>query len=164
MPRLRGKELEAAAQKVGQDSVRQFVRGPSNPDKARAAEMQPKIIEPVDRVVDHKWADNMAFNEEIVEVTVHTTSDKNAEPIVEVYNNGVPQRFIRGRRQPVKRKFVEVLARAKMTSYGNQKIMLDGGDETYVYPESTALRYPFTVHNDANPRGIDWLKSILAEG
>ncbi len=158
MPRLRGKQLEAAEQQIGQPTVRKLkTTGP-----AKDA-LSPALIEPVDSPFKKQWAEDMQFNEEKVEVTVHTTSDKNAEPIVEVYNNGVPQRFIRGKRQTVKRKFVEVLARAKMTSYGNQKIMLDGGDETYVYPESTALRYPFTVHSDPNSRGIDWLKSILAE-
>lgn len=162
MPRLRGKQLEAAEQTIGQDSVRKFVRGPEK-DIPKKAALEQKLVEAVERPVSDTWAEDMQFNEEKVEVTVHTTSDKNAEPIVEVYNNGIPQRFIRGKRQTVKRKFVEVLARAKMTSYGNQKIMLDGGDETYVYPESTALRYPFTVHSDPNPRGIDWLKAILSE-
>jgi hypothetical protein len=158
MPRLRGKQLDAAEQVVGQDGVRTLkATGP-----AKTA-LSPKLIEPVERVVNQEWADDMVFANEMVEVTVHTTSDKNAEPIVEVYNNGIPQRFIRGKRQTVKRKFVEVLARCKMTTYGNQKIMLDGGDETYTYPESTALRYPFTVNADSNPKGIDWLKSILSE-
>lgn len=159
MPRLRGRQLEAAEQQIGQPGTRQFVE-----DEDGNAKMSPSLIEPVDRPIDHQRAEALAFNEEILEVTVHTSADKNAEPIVEVFNGGIAQRFIRGQKQKVKRKFVEVLARAKQTSYSNQKVIIEGGDETYVYPESTALRYPFVVHSDPNPKGVDWLKSILAEG
>ena len=105
----------------------------------------------------------MAFNEEVIEITVHTSAEKFAEPIVEVFCNGIPQRFARGKKQAVKRKYVEVLARAKQTNYGNQQIVQDNGEGIFLYPSSTGLRYPFTVNNDPNPRGLDWLKSVLAE-
>lgn len=161
MPRLRGKELDAATQKIGQQHTRQFIE---EEDETAKPKLSVPVIESVDRPVDKKWAEAMAFNEEVIEVVVHTTSDKTAEKIVEVFNNGIRQMFIRGEKQKVKRKFVEVLARAKQTNYGNQQIKTDNGEEVYVYPASTALRYPFSVVNDPNPRGIDWLKSVLAEG
>ena len=157
MPRLK-KDLEAAEQVIGQRHTRQFLET----DDAKPS-LTPQAVEPVGRPVDKDWADQMKFMEEVIEVTVHTSSEKFAEPVVEVFCNGIPQRFARGNRQAVKRKYVEVLARAKQTNYGNQQIVQENGEETYTYPASTALRYPFTVNNDPNPRGIDWLKSVLAE-
>jgi hypothetical protein len=165
MPRLRGKALEAAEQVVGQDQTRQFVE---DEDEHTGRKKKPKLnatlIEPVDKPVNKEWAEQMAFNEEIIKIRVHESTDKLAENPVEVFCNGMPQRFIRGQEQAVKRKYVEVLARAKQTTFGNQKITIGQGEETYVYPSHTALRYPFSVVEDPSPKGRDWLKSVLAEG
>lgn len=158
MPRIARKEFDAAAEKVGQDRPRTI----KSTGPARKA-IEPALIETVDRPVDKDWADQMAFNEEPVRVLVHESTDKNAELIVEVYNNGVPQRFIRGQAQVVKRKFLEVLARAKMTTQGQQLIKDGEGNDTYRMVPHTALRYPFSVMEDSNPRGADWLKAVLAE-
>lgn len=162
VPRLRGRELEAAEQKIGQQYTRQFVED-EDPSPKKTPKLTAAIVEPVERPVDKKWAEMMQFAEDLIEVTVHTTSEKNAEPFVLVACNGINQYFVRGQKQAVKRKFVEVLARAKQTNYENQQIKMDNGEETYIYPARTALRYPFTVHNDPNPKGIDWLKSVLAD-
>lgn len=121
-------------------------------------------IEVVDRPVEQSWAEDMAFNESQVKVLVHESTDKNAEAVVEVFCNGVPQRFIRGRAQDVKRKFVAVLARAKMTTYSQEKVRDDDGNESYRNIPHTALRYPFSVVADSDPRGADWLTAVLAEG
>jgi len=172
MPRLRGKSLDAAEQQIGQKYTRQFVEddkdetqpGRRLDPKRRRPSLTPSLIEPVDRPVNKEWADQMAFNEELVTIRVHESTDKFAENPVEVFCNGIAQRFLRGQDQVVKRKYVEVLARAKMTTYGNQKITIGDGEESYVYPSHTALRYPFAVVEDQNPKGRDWLKSVLAEG
>jgi len=125
--------------------------------------LEPALIEPVERPVKKDHADRLAFNEEKIEVMVHESTDKNAEAVVEVFVNGIPQRFVRGQTQAVKRKFVEALARAKRTAYSQEKVM-DNGIESYRNVPHTALGYPFSVVRDPNPRGADWLKSVLAEG
>lgn len=125
--------------------------------------LEPDLVEPADRVVNKDWADMMAFNEEVIEVMVHESTDKNAEAIVEVFNNGIPQRFIRGQKQMVKRKFVEVLAKAKPTNYTQRAESDRDFTEGGAFVPHTAIRYPFSVTNDPNPRGADWLRSILQQ-
>lgn len=119
-------------------------------------------IEVVDGPSLGDYAAELAFNEEYVEVTVHETTDKNAAMLVDVYCNGVPQRFIRGQTQRVKRKFVEVLARAKQTRIKTE-VEMRGNDPVNKIVRTTGLRYPFRVDNDRNPKGQDWLKRILMQ-
>lgn len=143
--------LEAAEQTVGQDRPREMpARG-----KAR---IEAAHIEPVERVSKEKL-ELLAFMEEMVTVLVHESTNPNDEPIPEVWNDGVAQRFIRGQEQRVKRKYVEVLARAKMTSYKQVKLPDNRG---YKNIPQTALRYPFSVIEDSQ-KGKDWLKRVLAE-
>lgn len=162
MPRLKPhqvkKHFETEEQVVGQDKPR--VMKSTGPAKQSLEAAQ---IEPTDRPVDKKWAETMQFNEDVLTVMVHESTDKNAEPIVEVFNGGIAQRFIRGKEQEVKRKFVEVLARAKMTTYTQQAYKDDNGVDSIRQVPHTALRYPFSVVRDPSPRGKDWLKSVLAE-
>ena len=108
------------------------------------------------------YAAELAFMEEFVEVTVHESTDVNAEPIVDVYCNGTPQRFLRGQTQRVKRKYVEVLANARQTSI-KTNVRNDGDNIYNRIDKHTALRYPFSM-NDSNPRGQAWLKKLLATG
>lgn len=111
----------------------------------------------------HDHAANLAFMDEIVEVMVFPSSDKYAEQVVDVYNNGTPQRFIRGKWQNVKRKFVEVLARAKPFNVTTPETTDANGNRTTRIDTYTGLRYPFEMR-DRNPRGASWLQGILAEG
>jgi hypothetical protein len=149
-------QTDAAAETIGQDRPRaQKSTGPARES------LEPAHIEAVDRPVDKDWADQMKFNEEPVKIVVHDSTEKNAERVVEVWNNGISQRFIRGQEQVVKRKFMEVLARAKITSYTQEKVRDEDGNESYRNIPHTALRYPFSVIEDLNPRGREWLRTVL---
>ena len=108
-----------------------------------------------------KWLDEMAFMEEEVLVRIHTTTDKNANPIPDVYVNGRVQRFLRGQEQRVKRKFIAKLAQSQSTVYDNVKTQGADGEDKYIYPPNTAEVYPFTVINDS-PKGEQWLKALMA--
>lgn len=112
------------------------------------------------RIRGKKWHDEMAFANEMVTVRIHTSTDKNAHPIPDVYVNGRVQRFPRGEEIKVRRCYVERLARAMATTYGCIKVKDANGDDKYVYPPATAEVYPFTVIGDT-PKGEAWLKSIL---
>lgn len=149
--------IEALNFKAGQDAERVMKSTGAAKDS-----LEPALIEPVDRPVDHGWAGDMAFLEEPVSVRVAESADKNAESIVEVFCNGVPQRFIRGQTQTVKRKFIGVLCRAKPTSFSQVKRQSDDGVEQYVEVPHTAVRYPFSVMEDQNPIGRAWLEAELA--
>jgi hypothetical protein len=125
--------------------------------------LEPAIIEPVDQPVNKDWADAMAFNETLVTIMVHETTDKTANPLPDIYVNGVPQRFFRGKEQDVKWKFVEVLARAKKTSYTQHQEKDANGDDVYVNDPHTALEYPFSLVRAPSQLYFDKLKAILAE-
>lgn len=108
------------------------------------------------------YAKELAFMEEVVDVMVHESTDPNAEPVVDVYCNGMPQRFVRGQMQKVKRKYVEILANARQTSI-KTNVRNDGDNVYNRIDKHTALRYPFSMQ-DSNPRGQAWLKKLLATG
>lgn len=109
------------------------------------------------------YAAELAFNEEPVEVMVSESTDKNASAVVEVFCNGRSQYFVRGKAQVVKRKFVEILARARETSITTTTAAQGAdGEPVNRINKHTALRYPFSVIHDANPKGREWLKQTLA--
>lgn len=112
------------------------------------------------RIRSKKWHDEMAFANEQVLVRIHTTTDKNAQELPEVFVNGRVQRFPRGQEISVRRCFVERLARAMATTYGNKKVKGPDGEDKYIYPAQSAEVYPFTVIGDT-PKGERWLKDLM---
>lgn len=110
-----------------------------------------------------EYARELAFFEELVEVEVHESTDPNAEPIVDLYCNGVSQRFIRGVPQVVKRKYVQILATAKPQTIST-KTAVEGDNVVNRITRHAALRYPFRVIRDDNPKGADWLRQTLLNG
>ena len=108
------------------------------------------------------YAKELAFMEEIVEVMVHESQEENPDLIVDLYCNGVPQRFIRGVPIKVKRKYVEILANAR-TERMKTNVVREGDNVYNRVNKHTALRYPFQMQ-DPNPRGQAWLKGLLAKG
>lgn len=153
MPR---RKIEAAEEQVGQPGI------VTMPSDGEARLERPEIV-PVDGPDWKAKAELLAFMEEPVTVVVHTSTDKNASQIVEVWNDGRVQRFLRGEEQVVKRKFVEVLARAKSDTFRSVEYMDEAGNQAFRYPKTTSLKYPFAVIRDDNPKGSAWLKKILAE-
>jgi hypothetical protein len=157
MPRWPEKSLNAAEQDVGKQAdliipaTGQIVRDDNS-------------IEVMDRPLTNDLADSMAFMEEKVEVMVHESTDQNAENPVQVSCNGINQFFFRGQPQEVRRKFIEILARAKTTSIATHERRDHQGDMSFRIARATALRYPFSVIRDENPKGSTWLRKILQEG
>lgn len=126
-------------------------------------------IEPVHDVLGAKEkADALAFNEEEMVIIIHESTDENAEKYVYLSVNGqgpgpgnipwVPRAI------PVKmkRKFVEVLCRARPVAYGSVEKINPMGERYIEYPKASALRYPFSVVTDPNPRGGRWLQALLS--
>ena len=108
-------------------------------------------------------ADMLAFMEQELEVMVHDSNNPQDVPIPMFQNDGRSQYFIRGKTQTVKRKFVEILARCKQTTFSNQLYQDAAGADAYRYPSHTALMFPFSIISDPHPRGRDWLKTVLNE-
>ncbi len=152
--------LEAAEQQIGQDTE---LAMPTSGPLAGMVRTDQDI-----QIVDGpQWADKaaaLAFNEEVIQIMVHESTDKNSSPLVDVYNNGIPQRFIRGQVQAVKRKYVEVLARAKPVGIRTSTAESGDGEIYNRIAKTSALAYPFSIVSDPNPKGPAWIKKILAEG
>jgi len=157
-------------------------RAPSSID-AESEHMQERVLPPdgdlpeYDNVIEPVAASNtvgdkmkdLAFMEEEVEIIVAPTTDKNAERHVFVSVNGqgagpkgIPW-LTRGVPYRVKRKFVEVLAKAKRVAVSTDEVLDSRGDRTIAVTKTSALAYPFSVIKDTNPRGVDWLRDILAQ-
>lgn len=125
--------------------------------------MRPSIEIPTDKVIDLDWAEEMKFMEDLLVVEVLQSDEQFPMPCISVWNGGRHQLFVKGEKQTVRRKFVEVLARRKTTKYSNIEYLDPEGNHTVKWPRRSSLAYPFVVHQDPNPRGKDWLKRILQE-
>jgi hypothetical protein len=157
MPRWPDKTVNAAEQDLGpQESLVLPATGPVIRDDVS--------IQVAEGPLSDDRAAELAFMEEKVEVMVHESTDENAENPVTVACNGVNQFFVRGMPQVVKRKYVEILARAKTTAISTREARDYAGDLTTQISKSTALRYPFSIVRDENPKGATWLRSILSQG
>lgn len=119
-------------------------------------------VEPVSAYGSGDKVAKLAFMEEHVDVIVHESADPNAEPIVETWCNGIAQRFVRGQVQTVRRKYVEILARAKNTGITTKADVDRSGNANTTISKHTALKYPFSVMRDDNPKGAVWLKQVMA--
>lgn len=157
MPRWPEKEVNAAEQPIGQ--AKELII-PSSGEIIR----NDQELEVADVRVTNGDLDAMKFMEEPVEVMVHESTDQNADNPVHVACNGINQYFWRGQAQVVKRKYVEILARAKQTAMATREIRNYDGELSTQVTKSTALRYPFSIISDSNPKGSVWLKAVLAEG
>jgi hypothetical protein len=111
----------------------------------------------------------LAFMEEPVTIMVHESTDPNAEAMVFVAVNGEgpgPAKtpwIPRGQPVTIKRKFVEALCRAKGESVKSIEVTNNTGERSIRYPKHSALRYPFSIVEDQNPRGSEWLRKTLAQ-
>lgn len=151
------KPIEAAEQELPQSaSINLDSAEVKRPDLKQETEIE------VATSFEKSHAEELKFMEETVEILVHESTDKNAEPIVEVFCNGTPQRFIRGKPQQCKRKYLGILASAKETSIATNEAMNQMGERFTRIDKHTALKYPFSVIRDDNPRGATWLKAVLA--
>lgn len=119
-------------------------------------------VEVIDRPMKLDAFDNEKFMNEPVTVMVLGSGDENETDLVQVGVNGVTQFFRRDVAQVVKRKFVARLARSKRTDY-RQTLDDRLGEAMNTMNPRHALKYPFTVIEDKNPKGAAWIKAVLAE-
>ena len=122
----------------------------------------PPDIEVIDRVLPDDYAEIEKFMQEPVTIMIHESTDPNDVDLVEVGVNGRHQFFMRGNPQTVRRCYVERLARMKKTSF-SQNLDERLGEHTNTMRPHHALRFPFSVIEDKNPKGSPWLRNLLAE-
>ena len=155
------KIFEPMEKQIGQDAPRLMKStGPASES------LESAYIQVVDRpmaALDQEKLAMMAFMEEPVTVHIHTTSDPKAPQIFDIGNNGQREIFKRGETKTVKRKFVDILASRKITTYTQERRQNAQGIFEDVQIPHSSLIYPFSVVVDKHPRGADWLQSVLAQ-
>lgn len=109
--------------------------------------------------------ERMAFDNEMVTVMVQESGDtKYPDPCISVWVNGKHQLFVRNMQITCKRMYVEALARSRPESYDNQEYTTNDGVRGYRYIKRASVKYPFQMIRDDNPRGAEWLRTLLATG
>ena len=148
-------DFDTTNKKIGQPGVREM---PSTGN----ARIEQSDIEVIERPVKASKLELLKFMEEEVTIVVHDSTNPTDEPVPYVINGGQRQAFIRGQKQRVKRKYVEVLARMKVTGYTQERFRDSQNIDSIRNIQHNALRYPFSVIEDSQ-RGKDWLEAILSE-
>lgn len=103
-----------------------------------------------------------AFMNESLTIILASNGADDETPTVPVGVNGSFIYLLRDEPILVKRKYIEVLARAKKTDY-DQTLDHSLGEHMNKLSQRHVLKYPFTVITDPNPRGHQWLREILAQ-
>lgn len=119
-------------------------------------------IDVVDKPLPKDELAREAFMNDVLTIIVNPSQDVDDPKLVQVGVNGVNQFMPRGTPIDVKRKYVEVLARAKRTDFA-QTLDDRMGEQMNYLQTLHSLRFPFSVIQDPNPNGFAWLTSILAE-
>jgi len=120
---------------------------------------------PIEKVAENdfiKSAQLEAFMQEVLTILVHPSSEEGALDIAPPQVNGLNQPIIRGVESKVKRKYVEALARCRVTKY-EQRVQNASRPENIQMVEKCTLSYPFAVLHDPNPNGRAWLEAIMSQ-
>lgn len=169
MPRASVKRVETMEQPVGQGAARPMKStGPARealaPPSYEASERETDIIIPADRArIDSEKNAKLAFDQEMVTIRVHTTTDPTAPQRFELGVNGHMVVLERGKEYTLKRYLVEKLMRCKETTFRQEEATGPDGERQYKYIPQDALRFGFTITRDDHPRSADWQRAILAE-
>lgn len=116
----------------------------------------------IERVAENDYAVELeAFMHEPVTILVHTTGVKGELDVITPMVNQLNQPIIRGVNTTVKRKYVEALARARTTTVTQKQNPFYKDRIENI--ETTTMSYPFSVIDDANPNGREWLESIMKQ-
>ena len=103
------------------------------------------------------------FMKESVAVRIQESYNDENVSMFDISVNGRSAIFRYGETKIVPRYIVEGLARAKPIHYDNVNYRKADGSDSVRNNATRGLRYPFTVEQDLNPRGAQWLREILAQ-
>lgn len=118
-------------------------------------------------VASHEFktkAEQTAFDLEKIQIMVMPSQAVYPDHTFCVGVNGRMVLIIRGKRQWLPRAYVEVLLRAKVSTYGNFEVRNNVTNELEIKnPETKSHRYPLQVIIDRNPLGAAWLERVANE-
>ena len=113
--------------------------------------------------MDMEYLAELAFMEEKITIRLERTSEKNAPGFIDIGVNGRTEWLEKGKPISIARKYVEVLARCKSDMFETVAPNAESGEVVNRLSRNTLQKHPFTVIQDQNPRGYDWLTNILAQ-
>jgi hypothetical protein len=119
-------------------------------------------IQAIDKPLNDEYVQELAFMEEEIEIMVMESSDEHAENPITVGCNGVFKQFFRGRPTVTKRKFADCLI-VKQSRVSTPEYTNGGGERAFAIRQHAAHKYPFSVIQDRNPKGAEWLRRRMAE-
>lgn len=108
------------------------------------------------------YLNELAFMEEYMEIILQESADENAENPVRVGNNGIFVEFYRGIPTVARRKFVDCLI-VKQTRVTTPEIITPNGERSRAVRQQSAMKYPFIIVEDKNPKGAEWLRRRMAD-
>jgi hypothetical protein len=149
----------------------QIDQKPNIPDNTGDREDEIVIAE---QLPDKKFLDELAFNEEPVTIRLEPSSDKNAPTMIPAWNNGKgcevwdsrlnqwqEWKYIPvGKVLTVKRKYVATFASAKYDSVSTVHGSTQEENPRNEIKRFTSAVASFSVIEDRNPRGVEWLNEI----
>lgn len=112
--------------------------------------------------LNKEYLAELAFMEEYIEIVVQESSDENAENPVRVGNNGIFVEFYRGIPTVARRKFVDCLI-VKHTRVTTPEYINGAGERARSIKQHSALKNPFIIVEDKNPKGVEWLRRRMAD-
>jgi len=105
-------------------------------------------------------AEQLKFDNEMIEIMVMPSTSTYPDHCFPVGVNGRMLLVTRGQKQWLPRNYVEVLLRAKVSTYGNEETIRPNGERTIKNPETKSHRYPLQIISDKNPKGAQWLHRV----
>ena len=111
------------------------------------------------------YAAALAFNEELVTILLHRGREKNAPTAEMVAVNGDIKWLRVDHPVRIARKFVENLARAQPINVNTRSGETDGDALVFnLTDRNLSSLVSFSVLEDKNPRGREWLTRVMREG
>lgn len=129
------------------------------------------IIE-VDGALNADYADALAFNEEPVTIRLEPSAEKNAPSAFPVWVNGKGCEVFEngrwneityipvGRAFVVKRKYVEVIIRAKVDTVSTLVSEPESENPSNVIRRFSSAVHSFSILEDKNPKGAAWIQEL----
>tara|TARA_R110002096_G_C14661910_1_gene728352 strand:+ start:35178 stop:35885 length:708 start_codon:yes stop_codon:yes gene_type:complete len=115
----------------------------------------------IDSMEFQEKADQMRFDNEEIKIMVMPSASTYPDHTFFVGVNGIQRLIVRGKEQWLPRRYVEVLLRAKISTYGNHEVRNQLTNELEVKnPETKSHRYPLQIILDKNPLGVKWLHRV----
>lgn len=113
--------------------------------------------------MDMAYIDELAFMEEKITIRLEPSADRYSPKFIDVAVNGRVEWLEVGTPIKVARKYIEVLARAKSDTFITIAPNTNDENPVNMISRNTSQKYPFSVIKDPNPRGYQWLTTVLSQ-